>query len=587
MRQPRSLVILILLFMILIAATPVARAADSSGTDYWVTFPRSMPPDGHLYLSISSPTATSGLVSNASLGINIPFAVAAGTPTLVEIPFVAQLDVIDAVENKGLHVTSLAPVVIYGTNQRNFSSDGYLALPTDAIGTDYVVMAWASGSGVGSELAIVGTQNGTNVTITPKAVAGPHTAGVPFVIALGQGQTYFLAAGDDHDLTGTTVVADKPISLFGGHSCGLAPTGFYDFCDHMVEQMFPTSAWGTNFLTVPLATRTGGDVVRMISSQDDTSISVNGVVVKADLDLGSAFEISLSSAARISATKPICVAQVAKGSKFDDNPNADPFEMLIVPTSRMQSSYLVATSANALPINYLNVVVPTPAVAGVKLDGGTVPPASFTPIGGSGYSGAQLPVAVGSHTVTAGAPLGVSVYGFGPAEGYGYPGGTLLSSQSANLSIQKTPGLAAVPILGQVTYTIVASNAGPDAVAGARVSDLFPPSLTNVSWTCLGAGDASCAAGGAGNIDDTVVLPVGGSVTYSVTAKAPAAPGLVSNTATIQAPDNTDDPAQANNSSSADVQITYTPAVPALSEWALALIGIALSIGGVLALRRQ
>ena len=39
-----------------------------------------------------------------------------------------------------------------------------------------------------------------------------------------------------------------------------------------------------------------------------------------------------------------------------------------------------------------------------------------------------------------------------------------------------------------LAYTVIASNDGPTAVTGALVSDLFPASLSNVTWTCTATG---------------------------------------------------------------------------------------------------
>src|SRR4029079_19078080 len=85
---------------------------------------------------------------------------------------------------------------------------------------------------------------------------------------------------------------------------------------------------------------------------------------------------------------------------------------------------------------------------------------------------------------------------------------------SAALSITKTDGVTTATPGGSVTYTITASNAGPDAVTGATVADPFPAVLT-CTWTCVGAGGGTCTAAGSGNISDTVNLPAGGSVTYT------------------------------------------------------------------------
>ena len=93
---------------------------------------------------------------------------------------------------------------------------------------------------------------------------------------------------------------------------------------------------------------------------------------------------------------------------------------------------------------------------------------------------------------------------------------------SADLAITKTDGVTTATPGGSVTYTITASNAGPSAATGATVADTFPASLT-CTWTCVGAGGGTCTAAGSGNINDTVNLPAGGSVTYTASCTISAA----------------------------------------------------------------
>ncbi|HQX57315.1 MAG TPA: DUF4394 domain-containing protein, partial [Pyrinomonadaceae bacterium] len=115
---------------------------------------------------------------------------------------------------------------------------------------------------------------------------------------------------------------------------------------------------------------------------------------------------------------------------------------------------------------------------------------------------------------------------------------------SANLGITKTDGVASVAPGATTTYTIVASNAGPDPVVGATVTDTFPAGISGATWTCVAAGGGSCpAANGTGNISASVNLPSGGSVTFSVVATIAAnATGTVVNTATVAAPAGVTDP---------------------------------------------
>src|SRR6185295_16356348 len=114
-----------------------------------------------------------------------------------------------------------------------------------------------------------------------------------------------------------------------------------------------------------------------------------------------------------------------------------------------------------------------------------------------------------------------------------------------------------------------ASNAGPSNATGATVADTFAASLT-CTWTCVGAGGGTCTAAGSGNLNDTVNLPAGGSVTYTASCTVSAsATGTLSNTATVAAPGGVTDPTPRNNSATdtdtlapqADIAITKTDGV--------------------------
>jgi uncharacterized repeat protein (TIGR01451 family) len=126
---------------------------------------------------------------------------------------------------------------------------------------------------------------------------------------------------------------------------------------------------------------------------------------------------------------------------------------------------------------------------------------------------------------------------------------TLTVTPAADLAITKTDGMAAAVPGNPVTYTIVASNVGPNAVTGATVSDSFPSSLTGCTWSCVGGGGGTCSANGSGNIADSSNLPMGGSATYTATCTlSPAAAGTLANTATVAAPAGVTDAVSANNS---------------------------------------
>ncbi|MFA6957477.1 MAG: DUF11 domain-containing protein, partial [Thermoanaerobaculia bacterium] len=149
-----------------------------------------------------------------------------------------------------------------------------------------------------------------------------------------------------------------------------------------------------------------------------------------------------------------------------------------------------------------------------------------------------------SNTATVTAPGGVT----DPTPGNNSATDSDTLAAQADLAIAKTDGVTTATPGGSVTYTITASNAGPSNASGSTVADTFPASLT-ATWTCVGAGGGTCTASGSGNINDTVNLPSGGSVTFTVSATiSGAATGTLSNTATVTAPGGVTDPTPGNNS---------------------------------------
>jgi uncharacterized repeat protein (TIGR01451 family) len=122
-----------------------------------------------------------------------------------------------------------------------------------------------------------------------------------------------------------------------------------------------------------------------------------------------------------------------------------------------------------------------------------------------------------------------------------------LVREPSDLSITKTDGITDVSPGQSITYTIVASNNGRDDPA-AVVADDLPDELLNVTWTCVGFGGATCTSSGTGDIDETVNLPDGGSVEFTVTATIDfGAADQIVNTATITPGPGITDPDLANN----------------------------------------
>jgi uncharacterized repeat protein (TIGR01451 family) len=123
----------------------------------------------------------------------------------------------------------------------------------------------------------------------------------------------------------------------------------------------------------------------------------------------------------------------------------------------------------------------------------------------------------------------------------------------ANVSITKTSTAATYVAGTNIVYTIVAKNTGPVNLTGVVITDNVPVLLTNVSWSCVVTGTATCTTGTGNAFSQTVNMNAGSTITYTLTTKIPltaAANPAFKNTATIAIPsayaevnlsDNTDD----------------------------------------------
>ena len=175
------------------------------------------------------------------------------------------------------------------------------------------------------------------------------------------------------------------------------------------------------------------------------------------------------------------------------------------------------------------------------------------------------PAATGNlvNTASVAVPVGIS----DPAPANNTATDTDTPLFNVDLRITKTDGVATYTPGTSVTYSIIVTNTGPANATGATVADTFSAQATGVSWTCAAAGGANCTASGTGNINDTVNIPVGGTVTYTaIVAISPSATTNLVNTATVTAPGGYSDTAPGNNFAtdtdtpliSADLSITKT-----------------------------
>jgi hypothetical protein len=182
-------------------------------------------------------------------------------------------------------VTSDLPVTVAhvqsddSTAEGSRSSGGTLLLPAHVLGARYRALTYGQvatpelqdtpGSrGGAGQLVVVGTADGTHVTITPSMTAnlGPG-GGVPPLgadgalrLTLDDGDLFTLYSNrDGADLSGTEVSADRSVAVFSGNistTYGITATGVSS-PDLAHEQLLPVSAWGTAYVAAQLEPQAG------------------------------------------------------------------------------------------------------------------------------------------------------------------------------------------------------------------------------------------------------------------------------------------------------------------------------------------
>lgn len=406
------------------------------GNEYWLCFQKNhvfVPQNTtsskiNLELFIASDEDANVKIEIDSIGYRQQLVVPAATMKNVKIPASAII-VNDQVPLRlAIHITSDKPIYVYGLNHLSSSTDTYLGIPVDYLGTEYRVICYDISDGLTSQFAIIATEDNTELTIIPTVptVKG-NKENEPFTVKLKRGEVYQVAPKFDTikncDLTGTYIKSNKKIAVFTGHQCAYVPPRVIA-CNHLVEQIPAIPSWGKHFYLGRLQSRSNYSY-RILAHENNTKIFEDGKLVKT-LKAGQFYDSISNKNLQVSADKPILVAQFSQGFNNGDS-IGDPMMIIINPTKQFLQKYRFATPVNGNWEHYVNVVVPTKAIRSLRLDGNPVDPNLFQQLGISRYSIAHIPVSFGTHSLEGGLPFGLCSYGFGfksnAYDAYGTMGG--------------------------------------------------------------------------------------------------------------------------------------------------------------------
>ena len=364
-------------------------------------------------------------------------------------------------------------IVVFGQHEELGSNDAYQALPVFELPPgrpyEYVVASvhgTESTAGTDSVALVIGTEDDTRVTVIPTstiiainydyppAIVAGFFFGFPDslnTLTIGRYEALYLQLRDG-DLTGTRIIANKPISVFSGHECGNIPlTG--NPCDHLIEQIPPIDTWGNEVVTVPLRTRIGGDIIKVIAAHGSTTVNITrtdintGAVTTVPsfiLNSGEFREILINDYSLIQSSRPIGVFQFSRSWEVDGVETSDPFMLYVPPCEQYRNSFAVATApfnetlegtlrgGRTAYINYTNIAIPAAYsdINQLTINNAVPSAADFTSIRNTdntiwGY-GAQLLLDAGVQVMSHQNPnagFGVAAYGFSLQLSWGYTAG--------------------------------------------------------------------------------------------------------------------------------------------------------------------
>ena len=453
---------LFLSLFLLATATSGYAQLSTIGKEFWVGFMENNSnlnnPD-YAVLVITATENATGVIE--FLGRTEPFSLRAGEQYTFRKNSYVDVDLLHRtsglIKNLGIHITSSGKIAVHAFNERRQSADGTVVLPLGALGKDYYITSHFEVNpnalrNVNNEstLLVVATEDDTRIeiTTTENSISGPGkvwTSGISEEITLDRGESYQIKARGDLTGSRVRVVGDnaddcKKIAVFGGNkwtSVGVCPP-LGQANDHLFQQAYPTSTWGTSFVHTALLGRLSGELVKVLASEDGTEVRVDGVLQPQVLDRGEwmTLDFPANISVKIDTSKPSSVTVFSKSRDCNTDYvpnvsgfNGDPFMITYSPTEQLLTDLLF--NAIDLPViekHYVNIVVKTGEENQTKLNG-TLVGNRFTVLQGDpNFSIARIEIPEGVNKLSNPAGFAASVYGFGNLESYGYAAGAALNN---------------------------------------------------------------------------------------------------------------------------------------------------------------
>ena len=385
------------------------------GTEFVVAFPIN---DGsqfqgpaNLEIYITSPLASatvdvrvgsSSAVQRLTISRGESVTLATNKTGVASLPAAIEIlpDDSEKVMEKGITITSTAPIAIHVMNAKAVSSDGYTAIPTHHWDTLYLATTyydfneknnrntWAGG------FCVVAKDDDTEVTMRLRGTGGGlattrggRRIGDEFTVTLQRGEVYQVM-GDGttrnmFDLTGSVITSTKPVGLISFHARTAMPNaGPMEGRDHLAEMTPPVSAWGKRYVTLEYSRERlnglgRGDYYRVLAAYDSTLVTgrfydkmtknLIGNINSGRLNAGEFQDFYYPGATpgtfpygvvMFESNKPFFVMQYSTSASWDGDTQNDPFMINVTPIEQFLSGAVFQTpTLDNYNVHLLNLVI--------------------------------------------------------------------------------------------------------------------------------------------------------------------------------------------------------------------------------------
>ncbi len=438
---------------------------SNKGKEFWLAYPANQLAGAETYqLYLSATEAANVTVSIPCLNWVKTYSIATNTVKVSDIlPQLARHDS-SGKYCDGINIVSDVPIAAYAHCWGATSSGATMLLPTGVWGYDYKMLGYHQNWGgfSFSSYFVVAKNDNTKISITNVVPVSILPQVFDTILNKGEWLQVLAASGND-DLTGSCIksIANSnggcyPIAVFSGDTRTLISTPCGGGGDFMIQQNFPSTAWGKKYLTAPTSRSTGAGILqsnlfRIALKDANQSVWINNILVYPNVSsiniagisnflvsgmfipgttTPAYLEFLADSASYIESNKPMMVAQYLSGACTGDG---DPDMIYLSPLEQgVNTASFYRNNVETINVNVLTLIGSTTNAPQI-VDGGIT--TSWTKVSPHpNYPGKSVyikhwPIAAKSQvSVYADSSFTGITYGLGSVESYGYNIGTMINN---------------------------------------------------------------------------------------------------------------------------------------------------------------